>query len=85
MEEWKALDPVIRLQRYLAAKGLWTESLEKKNREEAEEIINRAVAEAEAMPAPQIEDIFRYTYAEMSPVLKEQLNDYLAFLKEKES
>jgi pyruvate dehydrogenase E1 component alpha subunit len=85
VEEWKALDPVIRLQRYLAGRGLWTENLEKKNREEAEEIINRAVAEAEAMPAPQIEDIFRYTYAEMTPVLKEQLNDYLTFIKERES
>ena len=85
VEEWKALDPVIRLQKYLVGRGLWTESLEKKNREEAEEIINRAVTEAEAMPAPRIEDIFQYTYAEMTPVLKEQLNDYLTFLKEKES
>jgi pyruvate dehydrogenase E1 component alpha subunit len=85
VEEWKALDPVIRLQRYLGGRGLWTESLEKKNREDAEEIVNRGVAEAEAMPAPRIEDIFQYTYAEMTPVLKEQLNDYLTFLKEKES
>jgi len=32
-----------------------------------------------------VEDIFRYTYSQMTPVLKEQLTDYQAFLKEKES
>jgi pyruvate dehydrogenase E1 component alpha subunit len=84
-EEWKGLDPVIRLEKYLAARGLWDETREREFRREAEEKINRAVQEAEAFPPPEVEDIFRYTYAEMTPVLKEQLKDYRAFLREKES
>jgi len=85
IEEWKALDPVIRLQKYLSGKGLWDEGLGEKIRGEAEEKINRAIQEAEAVSPPSVEDIFRYTYSEMTPVLKEQLTDYHAFLKEKES
>ena len=85
IEEWKGLDPVIRLKQYLTGKGLWDEGLERKFREEAEEKINRAVEEAEAISPPPVEDIFRYTYSEMTPILKEQLADYQAFLKEKES
>jgi pyruvate dehydrogenase E1 component alpha subunit len=85
IEEWRGLDPLIRLQKYLAGRGLWTETLEKEFRQEIEETINRAVAEAEAIPPPRVEDIFQYTYSGMTPVLKEQLNDYLTFLKEKES
>ncbi len=85
IEEWKSLDPVIRLEKFLAGKGLWDEGAEKSFRKEAEERINRAVQEAEAISPPAIEDIFRYTYSEMPSVLKEQLSDYLAFLKEKES
>jgi pyruvate dehydrogenase E1 component alpha subunit len=85
VEEWKGLDPIIRLQKFLTGKGLWDEALEKNFRGEAEEKINRAVQEAEAISPPPVEDIFRYTYSEMTPVLKEQLRDYQAFLKEKES
>jgi pyruvate dehydrogenase E1 component alpha subunit len=85
IEEWRDLDPLIRLRKYLGGKGLWDEAAEKSYREEAEQRINGAVAEAEALPLPPVEDIFRYTYAEMTPDLKEQLSDYRAFLKEKES
>jgi len=28
--------------------------------------------------------MFQYTFAEMTPTLKEQMEDYLAFLREKE-
>jgi len=85
IEEWKTLDPVIRLQKYLSGKGLWDETLEKNFRGEAEAKINRAIQEAESVPPPAVEDIFRYTYSEITPLLEEQLSDYQAFLKEKES
>ena len=85
IEEWKSRDPVIRLQKYLAGKGLWEPKREEVFRKEAEERINRAVQEAETIAPPAVEDIFRYTYSQMTPVLKEQLSDYRAFLSEKES
>jgi pyruvate dehydrogenase E1 component alpha subunit len=84
VEEWKGLDPVVRLKKYLSGKGLWSEDREGEFRREAEERINRAVQEAEKITPPSVEDIFRYTYAEMTPVLKDQLSDYRAFLREKE-
>jgi pyruvate dehydrogenase E1 component alpha subunit len=84
-EEWKSRDPLLRLRGYLQGKGLWSEDLEAKNKAESEVLINESTKEAEEFPAPRPEDIFHYTYAEMTPALREQLNDYLAFLKEKES
>ena len=43
LEEWKPLDPLLRTQRYLQKKGLWSEELEKEIREEAEALIDQAV------------------------------------------
>ncbi len=85
IEEWRALDPVIRLKKYLSGKNLWSEEMETSFRQEAEKRINQGIQEAEETAAPEVEDIFRYTYTQMTPDLKEQANDYLAFLKEKES
>ncbi len=85
MQDWKPLDPLLRLQIYLKGKGLWSEEEEEKIKAEAETIINRAIQEAEDFPLPKPEDMFRYTFAELTPNLKEQMDDYLSFLKEKES
>lgn len=85
VEQWKGVDPMGRLQKYLGGRELWSEEAEKKIRAEAEAILNQAVQEAEDFPAPQPEDIFRYTYAELLPNLKEQMADYLNFLKDKEN
>jgi pyruvate dehydrogenase E1 component alpha subunit len=84
LEEWKSRDPIARLQKYLKGKGLWNEDQETKIRAEAEAIVNKAIEEAEGVPAPKPEEIFRYTFAELTPDLREQMEDYLAFLKEKE-
>lgn len=76
IEPWKELDPLIRLRRYLKGKGFWSEEVEKRVTEEVQQEIDQAVKEAEAVPAPEVEDIFRYVYAEMTPQLKEQM-EYL--------
>ena len=85
VEEWKSLDPMLRLQKYLKGKGLWNEDLEVKIRVESETIVNQAIQEAEAVPPPKPEEIFHYTFAELTPNLKEQMDDLLTFLKEKEN
>jgi pyruvate dehydrogenase E1 component alpha subunit len=84
LEEWKPRDPMLRLQKYLKGKGLWSEEQEAKFKAEADAIVSQAIEEAEAVPPPKIEDMFQYTFAEMTPTLKEQMEDYLAFLREKE-
>jgi pyruvate dehydrogenase E1 component alpha subunit len=75
---------MLRLQKYLKGKGLWSEEQEAKFKAEADAIVSQAIEEAEAVPPPKIEDMFQYTFAEMTPTLKEQMEDYLAFVREKE-
>jgi pyruvate dehydrogenase E1 component alpha subunit len=84
VQEWKKKDPLLRMQKYLQNKGLWSEETENKFKAEGESLVKKAVEEAEGVPPPRPEEIFKYTFAEMTPKLKEQMDDYLDFLKEKE-
>ncbi len=76
IEPWKPLDPIIRLRLYLKGKGLWNEEVEGRMTESAQKEIDQAVKDAEAVPPPAVEEIFKYLFAEMTPQLKEQL-EYL--------
>lgn len=76
IEPWKTLDPLVRLRLYIKGRGLWSDEVEKGVTEVAQKEIDQAVKEAEAVPAPEVEDIFKYVYAEMTPQLKEQM-EYL--------
>ena len=76
IEPWKPLDPLVRLRFYLKEKGLWKEEVDQRITEEAQKEIDQAVKDAESVPVPEVEDIFRYVYSEMTPQLKEQL-EYL--------
>jgi pyruvate dehydrogenase E1 component alpha subunit len=76
VEPWKPLDPLVRLRLYLKQKNLWSEPVEQRLTEEIQKEIDQAVKDAEAVPAPDPEDIFKYVFAEMTPPLREQL-EYL--------
>jgi pyruvate dehydrogenase E1 component alpha subunit len=73
LAEWMQKDPLDRFNRYLEAKALWNDDLEKAAVEEASDLVEKAVAEAENYPRPKVEDVFQHTYAEMSPDLLEQM------------
>src|SRR5512136_80301 len=73
MEPWKPLDPLVRLRLFLKEKGLWNEEVEKKLTEEAQKEVDQAVKEAEAVPSPEPDEVFKYVFAEMTPQLKEEL------------
>jgi pyruvate dehydrogenase E1 component subunit alpha len=81
LSEWSRRDPVERFRLYLKDKGLWDEPFESRVQKEAEAFISQAVEEAEGAPPPQPEDLFLYTYKEMTPELNEQLADLRGFLK----
>src|SRR5512139_2358689 len=81
VEPWKPLDPLVRLRLYLKGKNLWSEEVEERMTEETQKEIDEAVKEAETVPAPAVEEIFRYVFAEMPPSLKEQLEYVKATLK----
>jgi len=76
IEPWRPLDPVVRLRFFLKGKGLWNEEIESRMTEEAKKEIDQAVKDAEAVSPPEVEEIFKYVFAEMTPQLKEQL-EYL--------
>ena len=73
LEEWMQKDPLDRFNRYLEAKGLWNDDLEKAAVSEASELVEKSVSEAENYPRPKVEDVFQYMYGEMSPDLLEQM------------
>jgi pyruvate dehydrogenase E1 component alpha subunit len=77
IEPWKPLDPLVRLRLYLNERGFWSEAIESQLTEEAQKEIDQAVKEAEAVPIPEIEDIFKYVFEKMTPPLEEQM----AYLK----
>ncbi len=85
LEQMRQYDPMLRLQKYLQPKGLWNEDEENRLRSEADAILNQVITDAESAPAPQVEDIFKYTYAQMTPDLKEEMAELKSFLKEKET
>ena len=80
LEEWKKRDPIDRLQKYMKNKGLWNEKYGKEVQDKAKQQVEKAVEDFEQTPAPEIDDIFKYTFAEMPAGLKEQL-DYLKQFK----
>jgi len=58
---------MVRLQFYLKTKGLWNEETERQMTEECQKEIDQAVKEAEAVPVPEVEETFKYVFAEMTP------------------
>ncbi|MCE8426092.1 MAG: pyruvate dehydrogenase (acetyl-transferring) E1 component subunit alpha [Candidatus Methanoperedens sp.] len=78
-EEWRKKDPIKRFRTYLEKKGIWNQSYEDKLLKEASEEIEKAVEEAEAY-SPVVENMFKYVYAEITPDLKEQMDELLGFI-----
>jgi pyruvate dehydrogenase E1 component alpha subunit len=73
LAEWKEKDPVKRFKVYLEARGTWSETKEKDLQDEISTFIENEVKKAETVPKPSIEDMFKFTYAEMTDDLQEQL------------
>ncbi len=82
LKEWEGKDPLPRFRAYLQNKGIWDDEKERKVWEAAQDQVEEAVKQAEATPPPSLEDVFRFTYAEMPDNLKEELEDLRSRLKE---
>lgn len=80
IEKNKPFDPLIRLRLYLERQGLWSEEEEYSIIDDAKKEVEKAVAEAEAVPPPGPSDIFEYTYETMPPYLKRQRDELLSYL-----
>ncbi|MBL7055388.1 pyruvate dehydrogenase (acetyl-transferring) E1 component subunit alpha [Candidatus Woesearchaeota archaeon] len=75
VKEWAAKDPIDRLRKYMMNKGILDDAKNEEIISKAKEKVEKAVEEYEKVSEPDPEDIFKYTYAEMTPNLKEQLED----------
>jgi pyruvate dehydrogenase E1 component alpha subunit len=78
VEQWKKKDPIDRLKKYMAAKGLWDEAYGLRVAGRAREQIESAVKEFESAPLAEPEDMFRYTFREMTQELNEQMEAFLS-------
>ena len=75
---WKKKDPIDRLIKYMAAKGLWDESYGQTVVARARQQVETAVKEQEATPPPDPADIFRHTFRELPEELTEQMKAFLS-------
>ena len=82
VSEWEAKDPMIRFKQYLIDKKWWTEAKDKKLFEEKAEYVGETFKKVEASGPEDLLDIFQYTYADMTPQLKEQYETHKKYLEE---
>lgn len=75
VDAWMKKDPIDRLKKYMASKGIWSEEYEKKVRSEAIAKVEEAVKKSEAIQPASKEDIFKYTFAEMPQQLKDEMEE----------
>ncbi len=84
LEEWQKKDPLVRLKNYLIDKKIWTEEeqaeLDKTQKKLVQTTMKKVEADCDVTP----EEVFEYTYEEMTPILKEQLAELKSFLATQE-
>lgn len=76
VKEWQKKDPVLRLRKFIVAKKIWNDKKEAQLLADVEKQVSDAVGKYEAVQKADVDDIFKYAYAEMPQFLKEQLGDY---------
>ncbi|MCD7036478.1 pyruvate dehydrogenase (acetyl-transferring) E1 component subunit alpha [Metabacillus sp. GX 13764] len=74
-------DPILRLERYMKNSGLWDDEKAEKIQEDAAEIIEAAVAEMEAFPEPNADDLFDFVFAAPTWTIEDQKEEYMQRLR----
>lgn len=80
-EEMVTTDPLIRTKAYLIENNLWTEKNEEETREEFDNIVEETFKKVENTGLLELEEIFKYTYEELTPNLKEQYENYKKYME----
>ena len=79
LEKWKKRDGVERTRRFLTNKGWWDDAKEEALQMEAKAVVDHTVKSMEGTTKPNIEDIFKYNYANMPAHLTEQMAELKEF------
>ena len=80
-KEWDLKDPLRRMKLFLEQKNLWTNAEEERISEEYKKEIDRQFVETEETVQYPLEDVFKYTYAEMPQDLRDQQIEHEKFLQ----
>jgi pyruvate dehydrogenase E1 component alpha subunit len=80
-QEWAKKDPIERFKNYLIGKKYWSEKEEELLQDEQNNFVTETFKWVEENGMSNLEDVFKYTYAEMTPQLKEQYETHKAFLE----
>lgn len=81
VEMWKGKNPILRFKNYLINKGIWSEEKDTQLIEELDDFVMETFKKVEATGNTELEDIFKYQYAEMPKNLREQYEEYKAYLE----
>ncbi len=84
VEEWKTKDPLIRFRKYLTNRKLWNKDKEEALEKEHKDFVTKTFKDVEASGLVSLDDVFDYTYAELTPDLKKQKAAHQAYLNESE-
>ena len=71
-DAWMGKDPLIRLKKYLTAKGLWDDAKQAAADEVAKQTASEVVRSAEGITPPVATDMFDYTFESITPELETQ-------------
>jgi pyruvate dehydrogenase E1 component alpha subunit len=77
VEEWKAKDPIPRLETYLREQEILDDERVAEIESEVEDRVAGAIEAAEAEPRPDPEEMFEHAYAELPPQLRQQRDEFL--------
>ena len=83
VEWWEQREPVSRFETFLEAEGVWEEIDAGAIREDCIERFSEAKEAADAFDHGDVDELFKYLYAELPPELERQLAEFEAFLEER--
>lgn len=75
VEKWKEKDPLLRLRLFMQKKGIWSEKYEDDVIKNAVEKVDEAVKMEENTEPPKPEDVFRFTYKELTKRQAKQMTN----------
>jgi len=75
VESWRLRDPLLRLERFLANKGLWSEDVGIEMKTRITATVDAAVEAMEALPPAVAADLFNHTLAHLTPRQASQIRE----------
>ena len=81
VKKWEKRDPLLRFKQYLISRKLLTEEQDEELQEKATKTVLDVFKEVENSGLVPLDDVFNYTYEQLTPQLKEQLAAYKNYLE----